>query len=130
MAVTKVWTEARGKVGTEGKCRVCGRSPSEHPGLVFRLEAAHTVGEDYQDETRFSFDPAFAEDEGLSIELVKAASVVPLCIDEAGGCLSRYESGELDLLPYLTVEEQLDAVAAVGMQSAYATITGTGKAKV
>ena len=125
MAVKKVWTEARAKVDGEGKCRACGRRPFDGKSpRVFKLEAAHTVGQKYQDEIRIEVEG------GPKIKVVKAVSVVPLCLAEDGGCHEAYDSGRLDLLPHLTTEEQLDAVAAVGMHRAYERTTGTRKAAV
>ena len=125
MAVRKVWTEARAKVDQEGCCRVCKRNSGDGTNpRIFKLEAAHTVGQKYQDEVRIEVEG------GPRIKVVKAASIVPLCLAEDGGCHTAYDAGKIDLLPYLTVGEQLDAVAAVGMHRAYEKTTGTRKAAV
>jgi 5-methylcytosine-specific restriction endonuclease McrA len=47
-------------------------------------------------------------------------ATVPLCEP----CHRAYDSHELDLLPYLTHQEQAHAVALVGMFSAWRVITG------
>lgn len=81
---------ARGKVEREGRCRVCGLGPSH------RLDAAHLVPRSL---TRQGFDQ-----EDL---------IVPLCSSAKGvrsGCHQAYDAHRLDLLPFLTVEEEVAVV--------------------
>lgn len=108
------WTDARKKVDKEGRCRVGGR----HPGHGGDLEAAHTIGREHD-------TPKVAQDgDELSVveELwVNPVDVVPLCRQ----CHALYDHRRLDLLPYLTPEEQAMAVLrSGGIVSAYRRLTG------
>lgn len=83
---------AREKVEREGQCRVCG----VHADVC---DAAHvwdrgTAGGDFNDPDL----------------------IVPLCshIKGGNGCHDRYDSHQLDLRPYVTVEESVAAVRAAG----------------
>lgn len=90
---TRNWQDARRKVETERRCRVCGADPF-HGG---RLEAAHVIGRENDEEVG-------------GVLWVNPLDVVPLC----GGCHRAYDARELDLLPYLTVGEQARAVQVAG----------------
>jgi hypothetical protein len=82
----------REKVETEGRCRVCGDGPA------WKLEAAHTWDRSLG---KSSFD-----DPDL---------VVPLCGELHGtGCHQLFDRHSLNLLPYLTLQEQLALVKAAG----------------
>lgn len=97
------WSLARSKVEAEGRCRVCGQTSS--------LEAAHVCGQKY--------DSA----DGI----VRPVDVVPLCSRKpsgAGGCHQAYDSHDLDLLPYLSLEEQAWAAGHLGLVRALARTTG------
>lgn len=95
------WTHARPKLVKEGRCRVCGASES--------LQAAHTIGRAKQD---------VKEGEGM---LVLPDAIVPLC----QSCHESYDGRRLDLLPYLTLWEQVSAVeAAGGIERARKRLTG------
>lgn len=94
---------ARVKVEREGVCRVCGERSD-------RCDAAHlwdrSLGGGGFDEPDL---------------------VVPLCskIKGGNGCHDLYDAHRLDLLPYLTLEEQLAVVrAAGGIQRAYDRVAG------
>jgi len=101
------WTEARRKVTVERMCRVCGA-----PGWEARLEAAHVIGRAAADETH---------PDGSGRLIVRAVDVVPLCEP----CHRDYDAHRLDLLPYLTGEEQTRAVqVAGGILSALRRTTG------
>lgn len=89
------WSAARGKVDSERGCRVC--SSREH------VEAAHTIGR--------AHDGA----------VVKPSDIVPLCTKHH----MLYDAHRLDLLPYLTHEEQASAVGHVGIVSALRRLTST-----
>lgn len=92
------WTAARAKVEADnnGRCRVCGDSP---------VDAAHVIPR--------SIDPRETN--------MGADSVVGLCRRDHVA----YDSHELDLLPHLTLEEQLAAVRAAGsIERARQIITG------
>lgn len=101
---TKDWSEARDKVEEEGRCRVCSvPDGSVVDGFFVHLEAAHTIGQKRQDEVRIG-------PRGGETLVVKRESVVPLCTD----CHRSYDERRLDLLPFLFMPEQLDAVKAAG----------------
>lgn len=94
---------ARIKVEQEGKCRVCG-VPARY------CDAAHTVDRSL---SRSGFDDAYL--------------IVPLCSEIRGGhgCHGAYDAHKLDLLPYLTNEEQAAMVREVGMARAWKRATGS-----
>lgn len=83
---------ARRKVEGEGCCRVCG-TPAD------RCDAAHT------------WDRSLG---GRGFDTPDL--IVPLCSDVKGGqgCHQLYDQHQLDLLPYLTVDEQVAMVRAAG----------------
>lgn len=85
------WTQARRKVDLEVCCRVCGS--------VQRVEACHVVGRKH-DKDGF----------------VNPDSIVPLCgpATTSSTCHGRYDSGWLDLAPFLTAEEGAQAVLDAG----------------
>lgn len=96
---------ARLKVEREGQCRVCG----EHSD---RCDAAHLWN---RSQGGGGFDEPDA--------------IVPLCsrIKGGQGCHDRYDSYELDLLPYLTLDEQVALVrAAGGIERARTRVIGGG----
>lgn len=91
------WRAARMKVDTEGRCRVC-KAAGE-------LDAAHVIPR--------SVSPV----EGSQDE----RAIVGLCRRHH----TAYDQHRLDLLPYLTVEEQAHAVVqAGGIAAAYRITTG------
>ena len=97
MARHRNWAEARSKVINAGRCRVCrtGQPP---------IDAAHVIPR--------SLAPNGGE---------HADAIVELCRE----CHSRYDAHELDLLPYLSLAEQLSAVTvAGGIEAARRQITG------
>lgn len=101
------WSEAIRKVQIEGSCRVCGRTRWEE-----KLEAAHVIGRAKADETH---------PDGSGRLIVRGVDVVPLC----AACHRIYDARTLDLLPYLTGEEQARAVqVAGGILSALHRLTG------
>ena len=75
------WTEARAKVDAEGRCRVCGGPNPEAAHIVSRAQVRAGAGE-------------------------HPANIVPL--DRK--CHALFDAGDLDLLPFLTPEEQAKAV--------------------
>jgi 5-methylcytosine-specific restriction endonuclease McrA len=89
------WTQARAKVDREAQCRVCGDGRD--------LQAAHTIGRTY--------DPIHGK--------VQAIDIVPLC----PGCHRQYDGRTLNLLPYLSHDEQAAAVGHVGIISALRRLT-------
>jgi hypothetical protein len=97
---------AREKVEAEGQCRVCGA-----PADV--CDAAHLWN-------RSQGGGGF-EDPSL---------VVPLCASIKGGpgCHDAYDAYLLDLLPYLTTEEQVALVRSAGtIERARARAIGQGR---
>lgn len=87
------WKQARAKVEEEGKCRVCG--------IQRGLQAAHLV-------------PRVHDEKRGSIRFVDPANILPLCPP----CHAALDSHELDVLPYLTRQEELHAVAVLGLEQA------------
>lgn len=100
MKPKRVWNDALDKVEAEGECRVCGATDY--------IEAAHVV-------SRKAADVEMVGPKGGRYLYVKPDAVVPLCGPfSANNCHGTHDGRELDLLPYLTVEEQLCAVEAAG----------------
>lgn len=93
------WKAALEKVEAEGQCRVCGTTEY--------LDAAHTI-------SRKAQDVEVTGSRGGRHIYVMPDSVVPLCNGFANGCHGLYDGRELDLLPYLSIDEQLNAVDAAG----------------
>lgn len=96
------WSAAILKVEREAVCRICASHDVVTDGAV---EAAHIIGREH-DRWR----------EDLQAYWVDPDSVVPMC----GLHHESYHARDLDLLPYLTLDEQLVAVdQANGIYSAY-----------
>jgi len=96
--MTRSWTEARKKCEGE-PCRVCG-------GIAH--DPAHVIP-----RSRIP-----------GPEAMHAANIVPLC----RGDHKAFDQGRLDLLPYLTREEQTHAASLVGLAEAYQRTTNTRSA--
>lgn len=92
--MARVWTAMRAKCDLEGRCRSCAQ-----PGP----EAAHIIP-----RARVNAGPA--ED---------ARNCIPLC----RRCHIAYDTGQLDVLPLLTRDEQAYAVELVGLAEAYRRTT-------
>jgi hypothetical protein len=114
MVVKRSRESARDKVEEEGRCRACLAPDGEvDDGDVIRIQAAHTIGREH-DEVRVG-------SKGGETLFVRRESVVPLC----QFCHIQYDARRLDLLPYLFLPEQLDAVrAAGGIERAHRRLTG------
>lgn len=100
------WTDATAKVEAEGCCRVCGDT--------WNLEAAHIIGRVHDQPKLVARAGGIHRSDTL---YVHQNSVVPLCGPKPSGwpgCHQKYDSHSLDLLPYLTTEEQVRAVADCG----------------
>lgn len=95
------WTAARAKVAEERICRVCALG--EYIITSVPLDAAHII-------PRSRVKPGPGED---------PRNVVPLC----RLCHAAYDECRLDLLPFLSLEEQAFAVGLVGMHEAYRRVT-------
>lgn len=94
------WTFARRKVEEEGACRICGDTRDLH--------AAHILGREH-DKKRLNGDREFGP-----LWFVEPVRVVPLGGEFGCGCHGRYDRHEVDLLPVLTLDEQLQAVKDAG----------------
>ena len=93
------WKEPHAKRDAEGVCRVCGRRPISAAHVIPRAMVANG-----------------AEDK---------RNIVPLCEAEPIGCHALYDGGQLDLLPYLTPEEQAyAALIAGGLVAALRVVSG------
>lgn len=102
--IRRDWTDARAKLEAEGECRISLCVSGE------RLECAHVVG-------RFR-DPEVSPGR----RRVLPDAIVPLCRTHHG----EYDAHRLDLLPYLTLEEQLQAVRdAGGLEAARRRLIGS-----
>lgn len=90
------WQDANEK---RGACRVCGTWEG--------VELAHTIGKARQNEERVG-------PRGGVCMYVPPDAVVPLCgpATTSSTCHGKLHAGTLDLLAYLTIEEQLNAVEA------------------
>jgi hypothetical protein len=102
------WTDARRKVEEEGCCRICKRT--DRP-----LEAAHVLGREH-DEPKVVARNLF---DGESVTTSKTLYVhpdriVPLCGPFPSGCHGDIDMRRINVLPYLTLEEQLQAVKDAG----------------
>lgn len=89
------WSDARLKVEREGRCRICG----DLGGAWSVIEAAHILGREHDKKDGY---------------YVKPERIVPLCRASIGGCHPSYDDHELDLLGYLTPEEEAQAVLDAG----------------
>lgn len=93
------WSDARAKVDAEGVCRVCG--------FPRKLESAHIAGRKFDEPKNSNSKTLY----------VKPERIVPLCgipVDGKFSCHLRYDAHRLDLLGYLTSEEEAQAVLDLG----------------
>lgn len=100
------WTDARAKVEEEGCCRICKRS--DRP-----LEAAHVLGREH-DEPKMRMDPSTGELIPTRVLYVDPLRVFPACGPFPNGCHGDAEYRRINVLPYLTLEEQVQAVKDAG----------------
>lgn len=97
--IRRDWSQANHK--REYGCRICGRHPAE---------LAHVIGR-------------INDERHGNVLTVHPDSVTPLCREHH----TAYDARRLDLLPYLTVQEQARAVVdARGIESARRRIIGRG----
>lgn len=93
------WTLARAKVEHEGgRCRICRTTR--------QVEAAHVIRREYDREPALSLRGSSA--------FVHPDRIVPLCREHH----QEYDAHRLDLLGRLTREEEVQAVADVGLETA------------
>jgi 5-methylcytosine-specific restriction endonuclease McrA len=85
------------KISDEGKCRCCGV-----PDSIHGLDPAHTIPKSLSGKNTYD-------------------SVLPLC----RACHDAQHRGEIELLPLMTRDEQVEAVRAVGLARAYRYLTRT-----
>lgn len=93
------WSRARQKVELEGRCRNCGSGAN--------LEAAHVIGRVHDKKPPLRYADSLGRSSTLLVEYDR---VIPLCRD----CHVAEHRGELDTLPLLRLDEQLQAVADAG----------------
>ena len=106
----RYWADATEKRDSEGVCRVCRRIPSG--GLGDRLEIAHVSGRKYDRQM---------EGKRPGVLYVDPVDIVPLCSRDH----LLFDANKLDLLPYLTPEEQAAVVVSrAGILAAYKHLTG------
>lgn len=119
--IPRDWTAARLKVEEEGCCRNCKK-----PASVARLEAAHTLGRDY--DVCYLCTRCDATGEGRRVGTrcgkcwgtgriieVDPRLIIPLCgpATSTDTCHGQHHARLLDLLPIMTGEEQLAAVEII-----------------
>jgi len=92
MGPDRIWDKAIEKCREEGSCRVCG--------LQANLEAAHLAPRKHDKPRRI----------GTKARLVAPENVIPLCSRDH----YLFDAGRLDVLQYLTVEEQVHVVKVLG----------------
>lgn len=106
------WSDATAKVQQEGRCRLHALHECDGP-----LQAAHVIGRRYD-------KPAVPLTVRAAVALappliVRAVDTVPLCRRHHHA----YDARQLDILPYLTLQEQAAAVEHVGIVRALARTT-------
>lgn len=108
--IRRRWDKARAKVEQEGVCRACG-SP-------YGLEAAHVVGRVHDAKPPLRGDWKSTNSRSAPYE-VAPDRVIPLCHECHQGPNGQH-ANRLDLLPLLSLHEQIQAVAdAGGISRAY-----------
>jgi hypothetical protein len=89
--IDRDWTKADEKCRQEGRCRRCG---------VNRIERAHLAPRTHDERVKV----------GSKKRRVAADNCVPLC----PSCHRKFDHREIDILEYLTIDEQLHVVRALG----------------
>lgn len=105
MSFSRDWSQAIAKIRREARCRIQGCRNRD-------LETAHTLKRQLQDEV---------DKDGN--RKVLPVSVVPLCRNHH----ELYDGHKLDILPYLSYEEQADMVLHVGITRALARASSTSQ---
>ena len=111
------WGAARIKVEQLDKCRVCARSTGTLAAQGLRLEACHLAPRQHDE---------LAEVDGEKVRLVDVDNIIGLCGPATASltCHGRFDAGVLDLLPYLTKDEQAACVKRIGLMSAMRRLVG------
>lgn len=111
------WKEAREKTEREGRCRACRRTAGQLARDGLRLETAHLA------PRQFDLIDGTGDQR---VRVVDADNTVPLCgpATSSGSCHGRFDGGTLDLLPYLSLEEQAACVARLGLMAATSRLIG------
>lgn len=117
--VRRDWSLGRAKVDREGRCRICRRGG--------KLDAAHIVAREHDFETpvRLTVDGTYAIWTARQGPMVHPDRILPLC----PACHRTYDGpatlrGALNMLAHLTREEQVQAVADLGLELARKRICG------
>lgn len=102
------WQQAREKVDHEGMCRVAAGGWGRNPCDESTVEAAHIIGREHdKNMPMFRFGRPTAPWRSYT---VAPCRIVPLCRKHHRA----YDAHELDLLGYLTPEEEAQAVLDAG----------------
>lgn len=135
-APRRYWLDALAKRDAEGCCRVCGSTQNvetahlsgrEHdPVLPCPLCADGFTENDYTGER----EPCAACNATGLVRYVRPESIVPLCGPsvDTGTCHNLQHEGALELIPRLSNDEAACMVADVGLERAYRSLSGTGRA--
>lgn len=94
------WADARAKVEEEACCRIC----KKEAGSGRPLEAAHILGREH-DQPRATRP---------SVLYVDPDRIIPACGPYPAGCHGLVHQKAVDILPVLTIEEQIRALKDAG----------------
>jgi hypothetical protein len=109
------WTDARAKAEEEGCCRICKTKAR-------KIEAAHVLGREH-DEPKVNK----ATGEALKELHVHPDRIVPLCGPFPEGCHGDVDYNRVNLVHYLTIDEQVQAVRdAGGIAPAFTALAPVG----
>lgn len=97
------WTAAREKVEAEGQCRVWSHN-IDATGCEGALEAAHVIGREHDLK---GYEGDYGRVFGYTVEPVR---IIPLCTKHH----RLYDAHQIDVLPVLTLDEQIQAVRDAG----------------
>lgn len=101
----RYWFDALAKVEEEGCCRVCKRADR-------KLDCAHILGREHD-------EPMVKGGRILKTLYVDPLRIVPACGPFPDNCHGDIDHRKINLLPYLTLEEELQAVRdASGIEAA------------
>lgn len=135
----RFWDHAIAKRDEEAQCR---NPYCDHQGTT--LEAAHLSGREYDpivdcpichgqrviDDVDSGEEIPCPACKGCGqVQYVRPESIMPLCgpSTDTGTCHERQEAAELDVLPFLHMDEALCAVGDLGLATAYRKLSGEGR---